>query len=104
MHFAKPLTLTYLLGKVRELIEVLFNVKSIIPFCMYNIESALDFSHLGLSRSYEPGVRELLIQDRFSIIIDCLCSGIQKVIIKTLFMISSFYTMESNLEVQGISQ
>ena len=62
------------------------------------------FHLTGLSRGYEPGLRELLSmpQGGFSVIIDCLCSGIRRVAIKTLFMISSFYTSETSLEVQGI--
>ena len=58
---------------------------------------------LGLSRGYEPGLRELLVKGGFSTITDfCLQFGIRKVTIKALFMISSFYTSETDLELQGI--
>ena len=59
---------------------------------------------LGLSRGYEAGLRELLAKGGFSVIINhCLCSGIRKVTIKALFMISSFYTSETSKEAQGMT-
>ena len=55
----------------------------------------------GLSRGCEPGLREFLTLDGFSVIISCLNSRIQKVTIKSLFMLSDFYSAEQNIELQG---
>ena len=43
------------------------------------------------------------MQGGFCVIVDCLNSGIRKVTIKALFMISTFYTSEMSPEVQGIT-
>ena len=50
--------------------------------------------YTGLTREHSAGLRELIKSDGLEVLLGCLVSGIDRLVIKTLFLLCAYFSSE----------